>query len=173
MGGEKIYYAARVRDKREDFFIRCFQRKHPAFDGLKIYFPKRELRERKSGNMKIKTHPVFSGYVFLEIDKGDNIANYAEALKTTKGFYRFLHSNARVAKLAGRDLEIILRFIKLRNASAGVSKVYFNENNKIVVVEGVMKGLEGNIVKVDRRKGRAKVRLDIYCFSHGNDNCGL
>jgi transcriptional antiterminator NusG len=43
-----------------------------------------------------------------------------------------------------------------------VSKVRFDEKNRIVVIDGVMKGLEGNIVKVDRRKGRAKIRLDIY-----------
>jgi transcriptional antiterminator NusG len=40
--------------------------------------------------------------------------------------------------------------------------VYFNDNSRIVVIEGPLMGLEGRIVKVDRRKGRAKVSLDLY-----------
>ncbi|MCX7031488.1 MAG: KOW motif-containing protein, partial [Spirochaetes bacterium] len=42
------------------------------------------------------------------------------------------------------------------------SVVTFDENRRIRVVSGPLQGLEGSIVKVDRRKGRAKVRLDIY-----------
>jgi transcriptional antiterminator NusG len=40
--------------------------------------------------------------------------------------------------------------------------VYFNENSRIVVVEGPLMGLEGRIIKVDKRKGRAKIKLDMY-----------
>ena len=42
------------------------------------------------------------------------------------------------------------------------SKVYFDENNRIRIAEGALKGLEGRIVKVDRRKKRAKVSLSLY-----------
>ena len=42
------------------------------------------------------------------------------------------------------------------------SKVQFDENKRIRVVHGALKGLEGKIVKVDRRKQRAKVSLSLY-----------
>ena len=42
------------------------------------------------------------------------------------------------------------------------SKVYFDENKRIRVTEGALKGLEGHIVKVDKRKRRAKVKLALY-----------
>jgi transcriptional antiterminator NusG len=45
---------------------------------------------------------------------------------------------------------------------AGKSRVYFNENSRIVVIEGPLMGLEGKIIKVDKRKGRAKIKLDLY-----------
>jgi len=47
--------------------------------------------------------------------------------------------------------------------------VYFNEDSRIVVVEGPLMGLEGRIVKVDRRKGRAKIMLDLYNDSFSID----
>ena len=42
------------------------------------------------------------------------------------------------------------------------SKVIFDENKRIRVIHGALKGLEGKIVKVDRRKQRAKVALTLY-----------
>ena len=44
---------------------------------------------------------------------------------------------------------------------ADISKVSFDADQRIVVLEGPLKGLEGLIVKVDMRKRRAKVRLDM------------
>lgn len=49
------------------------------------------------------------------------------------------------------------------------SKVYFNEEDRIVVSEGPLKGLEGRIIKVDKRKGRAKIKLDFYDNSFAID----
>ena len=42
------------------------------------------------------------------------------------------------------------------------SAVYFDINQKIRVMNGPMKGLEGRVIKVDKRKQRAKIRLDLY-----------
>ncbi|HTP60018.1 MAG TPA: KOW motif-containing protein, partial [Spirochaetia bacterium] len=42
------------------------------------------------------------------------------------------------------------------------SMVYFDQDRRIRVVSGPLKGLEGRIVRVDRRKGRARVRLELY-----------
>jgi transcriptional antiterminator NusG len=59
-------------------------------------------------------------------------------------------------------LELVLHFIRKVGPLAGKSLVTFDENSKIIVIEGPLAGLEGKIVKVDRRKGRAKIKLDIY-----------
>ena len=40
--------------------------------------------------------------------------------------------------------------------------VHFDENERIVVDEGPLNGLEGSIIKVDRRKQRAKIQLDFH-----------
>jgi transcriptional antiterminator NusG len=42
------------------------------------------------------------------------------------------------------------------------SAAYFDENRRIRVISGPLKNLEGMIVRVDRRKGRARVRLEMY-----------
>jgi len=100
--------------------------------------------------------------VFVEAPSDEEIKTHQWAYRRTDGFYRFLRTNQDIAPLSDRDLEIVLHFIKSAGPIAGKSRVYFDENARIVVVEGPLMGLEGKIVKVDKRKRRAKIKLDLY-----------
>ena len=112
--------------------------------------------------MMVQTTPaVFPGYIFLETEE-ELLLRYQWQFRRTAGFYRFLTSNQNIQPLSGRDLETVLHFIKKTGPLAGISQVYFDENSRIVVVDGPLAGLEGNIVKVDKRKRRAKIKLDLY-----------
>ena len=44
----------------------------------------------------------------------------------------------------------------------GASMVHFDENERIVVDEGPLKGLEESIITVDLRNQRAKIQLDFH-----------
>ena len=154
------FYALQVKTKGEEKFMRLFRGQHPWFS-LPLHFPQRSLDLRKGGKITPTKLAVFPGYIFLELPGGDDIREYAPAFRATDGFFRFLRSNQDITPLLRRDLEVVLHFIKL-GPVAGKSKVTFDENSRIVVLEGPLSGLEGSIVKVDRRKGRAKVKLDLY-----------
>ena len=107
------------------------------------------------------TPAVFPGYLFLESEE-KMLRKYHWQFRRTDGFYRFLKTNQNIEPLSGRDLEIVLHFIKKAGPLAGISNVYFDNNERIVVIDGPLAGLEGNIVKVDKRKKRAKIKLDLY-----------
>ena len=94
---------------------------------------------------------VFPGYIFVEASGDEEILACQWEFRRTEGFYRFLRSNQEITPLADRDLELVLHFIKNPGAVAGSSKVYFDENSRIIVVEGPLMGLEGRIIKVDKR----------------------
>ena len=154
-------YAMQVKTRGEEKFIRLFRGKNPDID-LPLYFPQRALDLRRGGRIIPSKLPIFPGYVFLEIQDDENILNYQWAFRKTEGFYRFLHSNQDIIPLQNRDLELVLHFIKEVGPLAGKSQVYFDDNSRIVVIAGPMYGLEGRIVKADKRKGRAKIKLDLY-----------
>lgn len=103
--------------------------------------------------------PMFPGYVFMEAETIEE--SVFRAVKRTTGFVRYLKSNTDIKPLSTEDLALIKHFLSFGEI-VEQSKVVFDENNRIVVKEGPLKGLEGRIVKVDRRKGRAKVKLDMY-----------
>ena len=155
------FYALQVKTRGEEKFMRLFRGQNPDIKAP-LYFPQRSLDIRRGGRIKPAKLAVFPGYVFLELTEEENILNYQWNFRRTEGFYRFLRSNQDIAPLQNRDLELVLHFIKEVGPLAGKSKVYFDENSRIVVISGPLSGLEGRIVKADKRKGRAKIKLDLY-----------
>jgi len=154
------YYAIQVKTRSEENFIKLFRFIHPE-KTFNIHFPRRRLDIRRAGKLKTSTLAVFPGYIFIEAECDEEILSCQWDFRRTKGFHRFLKSNKDITALTDRDLELVLHFINNVGPVAGRSKVYFNENSRIVVVEGPLSGLEGRIIKVDKRKGRAKIKLDL------------
>jgi transcriptional antiterminator NusG len=155
------YYALQVKTGWEEKFINLFRVQNPGIN-LPLHFPQRHMDIRRRGKMIPCRLAIFPGYIFLGVDEGDDVNRYRRVFRATNGFYRFLRSNEDIVPLQNRDLELVLHFINNFGPLAGKSKVYFDENSRIVVVSGPLSGLEGRIVKADKRKGRAKIRLDLY-----------
>lgn len=161
------YYALQVKTRAESQFIKLFRAMHPSVQ-IPLYFPQRRIDVRRRGVIREETAAVFPGYIFAEAE-AEELLGCQHYFRKTSGFYRFLRSNQNITPLADSELEIVLHFIKGVGPIAGRSRVYFNENSKIVVLEGPLMGLEGKIIKVDKRKRRAKVKLDIYDDSFAID----
>ena len=162
------YYAIQVKTRTENRFIKLFRSLYPEIT-LPIHFPQRRLDIRRKGKVKESMSAVFPGYIFIEASCDEEIIACQWEFRRTEGFYRFLRSNQEITPLADRDLELALHFIKNSGSIAGRSRVFFDENSRIIVVEGPLMGLEGRIIKVDRRKRRAKIMLDLYNDSFSID----
>lgn len=163
------YFAVQVKTGKEEQFL-ILARQTMLREGFdesvcsNLLWPRRSLIERKKGKKREALKPLYPGYIFF---LGHEISPELHwILRRTPGFFRFLKSNQNVQPLTGKDREILTHFLKFGEI-AERSQVYFNENNRIVVLSGPMKGLEGIIERVDRRKCRAKIRLSL------NDNSML
>jgi transcriptional antiterminator NusG len=161
------YYAIQVKTRSEEKYIRLFRALHPEIT-LPLHFPRRQMDLRRKGVIRKSVRAIFPGYIFIELEEEDDILNYHWSFRRTDGFFRFLRSNQNISPLAGQDLELVLHFIKAGPVT-GKSTAYLDENARIVVTEGPLMGLEGRIVKVDKRKGRAKIKLDLYDDSFSLD----
>ncbi len=155
------YYALQVKTGKELAFLERFQKQADLSDmqNTRVYFPRRMLYIRKKGVRKKSVEAVFPGYVFLEIDQLSTDMYWI--LRKIPGFYRFLPDSRIPQPLIERDLSLLRHFLSFGEITVP-SKAYFDENDRICILEGPLKGLEGKIVKVDKRKGRAKILLDMY-----------
>ena len=156
-----IFYAIQVRTRSEEKFIKLFTARFPDVP-FRIHFPKRRLFIRRGGKLKPSSLAIFPGYIFIEAAGSEEVFSRQWDFRRTEWFYRFLKSNREITPLANKDLETVAHFIHKAGPVAGISRVYFNENDRITVLEGPLMGLEGKIVKVDKRKCRAKIKLDLY-----------
>jgi len=154
----KAYYVIQVRTRAEDKFLRLAAPTAQAMN-VRLFWPRRNLRIRRRGRWRNVVTPVFPGYVFVE---GDSVEPQLYwRLKRLPGFLRFLKDNENIVALPQRDARILTNLMQFGEV-VEKSKAYFDENHRIRIVAGPLKGLEGCIKKVDRRKGRAKIRLDLY-----------
>ena len=152
------YFVIQVRTGFEDKFTRL------ALQGIdsdreRLFWPRRRLSIRKRGKRRDVEIAVFPGYVFLEAETLESTTYWT--LRRANGFLHFLPDNTRVEPLSGADRDLIRHFLSFGEV-LDKSKVQFDENKRIRVIHGALKGLEGRIVKVDRRKQRAKVSLSLY-----------
>ena len=125
----------------------------------RLLWPRRRLTIIKRGIRKQVLAPIFPGYLFYEAEAVS--AGAFHLLKRNSGFVKFLKDNHNIQPLSGPDRELLLHFISFGEI-VDRSKVYLDANRRVRVASGPLKGLEGRIVKVDKRKGRAKVRLSLY-----------
>ena len=125
----------------------------------RFFWPRRSLRIKRGGSWKESLAPIFPGYLFIRAE-GISPELFA-ALRAAPGFLRFLLSNENIVPLERADQEMLSHFLAFGEI-VDKSMVTFDEDKRIRVLSGPLKGLEGRIVRVDRRKGRAKVRLEMY-----------
>ena len=156
------YYAVQVKTGKEPELLKTIRKLNEENHEIQAYFPRRVLYIKKKGIRQKVDAPVFPCYIFLEID--DLSLPLCWQLRKTPNFYHFLPNNQNPLPLADNDLSLLRHFLSFGEVTAP-SQVYFDANARICVVEGALKGLEGKIIKVDRRKQRAKVLLDMYTDS--------
>ena len=153
-----MIFAVQVATGKEAEFVKTAENElSAALRPQKFINLTRKLRIMRKGKWLEETYPLFPGYVFLEQDKKIS-AEQLRLFKNMRLFFQFLKSNREITPLKEEDCEILKRFLNC-GGEIGTSRVRFNENDKIVVVSGPMMGLEGNIVKVNRRKQRAKIAI--------------
>ncbi|SMF76889.1 acyl carrier protein [Paenibacillus uliginis N3/975] len=137
----------------------------------KCCVPKRKVPEKKNGIVYESIKILFPGYVFFctEID----FRTYYQ-INSIPGVIKILNYSNKKDKLISSEesshdlffksvpdeqMSIILEMLN-ENDIIDYLKILFR-NEKVKVISGPCKGLEGRIKKIDKHKKRAKIQLDI------------
>jgi transcriptional antiterminator NusG len=152
------FFVIQVRSGKERQYLKQAEKVLQA-PAERLYWPRRALRIRRQGKWSDSVAAIFPGYLFLQA-ASISPPLYGE-LKRISGFLRYLKDNQHIEALNARDRKILLHFLSYGEIVQR-SKVYFDRDNRIRVISGPLKGMEGRVIKVDRRKGRARIRLELY-----------
>ncbi|GCD09737.1 antiterminator LoaP [Clostridium tagluense] len=153
LGKQEAWYVLFVSSNQEEKVKKILEKE--AFDECKFIVPTRELRERKDGKWHTVKRKLFPGYLLI---KGIiNIEIYYK-LKKTPGIIKLLTSEDEILTVDEGELTVLKILLDRHDNNVGISTLY-KENDSIKIIAGPLMGLEGQIIKVDSRKGRAKVSL--------------
>lgn len=143
------FYCIWVKTGFENKFV---ERLQVLFDSVpdeqngKLHCIGKQIRLR---NGKEFIDPLLPGYVFWETD---NISRIQD-IKDEEGFIDFLPNDNGIKPLSARDTELVTSFLKYGSVIPVVN-VQFDVNDRIVIVDGLFKGMEGRITDVNRSNKR-------------------
>ena len=154
-----IYYCIMVKTGgEEDFKKDCLRRCSEILPGVQAFFLKRSVKLWGRKKCMMVEKPPFPGYVFLGVP--EESAEIFLAVMKCINFFHFLNSNTDIRPLKGQDLEYLTKLLAYGETS-GLSKVKFDENDRIQIISGPLEGFKGNIIRVNRRKQRVTIRIDM------------
>jgi transcription termination/antitermination protein NusG len=128
------------------------------YSKLKFIVPKRKLMERKEGKWEEKVRTIFPGYILVNGYIG--VEDYY-FLVGIPGLLRVLKDTCEPLEIPEQDIAVLKKLIC--NSDIIEHSSVLVESGKVVVVDGPLLGLEGLIQSIDKRKGRARVRLNFAC----------
>ncbi len=124
-------------------------------NGFKAFAPRRILREQKNGVWKNVERILIPGYVFIQTEMTSD--NYYK-IEAIPGIINILRgASAHPEPVLENEMKVIFGLTRDSDL-VGISDIYY-EGQNIKVFSGPLEGLEGNIVKVDKRQFRAKVKF--------------
>ena len=129
-----------------------------------LHFLKKRMR-LKTG--KEYFEPFFPGYIFLQTEETDDTK--LRTLAKHSGFLRYLPCTTDIKPLVKTDLDIITSMLKF-GTTVEIVPVMFDENDRIVILDGPFKNFPGKIIAVNRRNKRVNIQLD---FMNGMRVIGL
>ncbi|MCR4442389.1 MAG: antiterminator LoaP [Peptococcaceae bacterium] len=123
---------------------------------LQPFVPKRLLPEKRLGKLEYTSKTLFPGYVFIKTNMDQSLYH---KLKNVPGYYRVLGNGSQFSAVTDEEMAVINELTR-HSETVDISRIYLI-NSRVVVKSGPLQGLEGIIHKVDPRKRRAKILLNL------------
>ncbi len=123
------------------------------------YLPKRRLLERKAGGFRTAEKPLFPGDIFIA---GDMDAEACGELRKCSGVIKILRSGDTYADTVKKEEMDFIFDLTGDTDTIEISTAMFDVNDRISIISGPLRSMEMDIKKVDRRRRRVFVEIEIF-----------
>ena len=130
--------------------------------GLDAFYPKKKVVYKKQGIRTLVDKPMFPNYIFIysELDHV-SFSSEMNKLKYIKdGILKEVKYDNEGTSALYEQEQIFLEKLLGRNKVVEYS-VGFIENDKVVITEGPLMGLESNIIHIDRHKRMCTLQIEM------------
>ncbi len=151
------WYALYTPGGKEDVVKQLLEEK---IDNFSFVIFRRKLRERKEGKWHMVERKLFPGYIICE---GDMTEENWHKINNVEVNARVLRNDDTFLTLTSQEIDVLTTLDKESSGLMDMSEGFY-EGDQIVINSGPLKGQEARIASVNKRKGRAKVKLS-FCGS--------
>ncbi len=121
--------------------------------------PRRRITERKGGMENSVIRKLFPGYILFRTNMNTGI--YYK-LKSIPGVIQILRTGEYFTEIVEEEMYYILRLLD-SDGVVDYSKIYIH-NSKVIIKSGPLKGLEGLVISIDKRKNRVRIMMNFMGF---------
>ena len=125
-----------------------------------VWFPKKEVKEKRQGKYEVVIKPMFSNYLFIYWDGEKEVDFPFWDIIRMPTVVRILRYDDGTHALKGKDLSFA-KWIHMNDGFIRQSKVLVREGQKVHIMEGPLKGFDGNVIKVDKHHKRVTLRFEL------------
>lgn len=143
MENGKKWYAAYTKPRWEKKVSKVLEQK-----GIECWCPLRKIEKQWSDRKKIIEEPLFTSYVFVNIDESEKTP-----VLMTDGILNFVYFVGKPAVIRDEEIDIIKKYLSEKQASVSVQSLNsLDENTRIKVNHGVFMDTTGTVLKGGKKK---------------------
>ena len=116
--------------------------------GVECWCPLRKTEKQWSDRKKIVEEPLFTSYVFVNIDESERTK-----VLMTDGILNFVYYVGKPAVIRNEEIELIKKYLSESQATVSLQSLSsLDENTRIKVNHGVFMDSTGTVLKGGRKK---------------------
>ena len=164
------WYVLRVASNREEQVKEALARK-VTLEGLedvigRIVVPVEQVKRIRGGKQKVFKRKLYPGYVFMEIEPGEDGKISEKAwflIKETIGVGDFVGTEGLPVPMSDSDVAKVLVEVERATQQAAVNiKVDFAKGDVVKIREGAFENFEGAVDSIDAERGVVRVIVTIF-----------
>ena len=134
----KKWHALYVASRQEKNAMRLLNEKN-----IEAYTPVVKTMKQWSDRKKMVELPLLNGYLFVKISETEN-----DLVRQTKGVVNFVRSEGKIATVRDIEIQRLKQLVELGyQMEVSGAKSDFKKGEKVKILSGVLKGIEGLVVE--------------------------
>jgi len=171
-----VFYTRAGREKRAEKIIKGLIENMDLKDKIsRVLVPSKLMEKVRNVKNRIRRisieNPIYKGYIFVEMEEDPDLVDLIsraagvkallqkEEEKSEKGLGSYVRWT--FLKLSKDEIDYIEKIVELENRKKE-EKTPFLKGQKVKIVAGPMRNMEGEVIDVNKEKGKLKVKVEIF-----------
>ncbi|MDT7879523.1 MAG: transcription termination/antitermination protein NusG [Candidatus Hydrothermia bacterium] len=169
-----VFYTRAGREKRAEQIIKGLIENMDLKDRVsRVLVPSKlmeKVRNIKNSIRRISLEkPIYKGYIFVEMEEDPDLVDLISKAAGIKALLKKEEEKSEKGssvrwtflKLSKDEIDYIEKIVELENRKKE-EKTPFLKGQKVKIVAGPMKNMEGEVIDVNKEKGKLKVKVEIF-----------